>query len=82
MLIAGTSGSGNTILSMHFLAEGAKRREPGILAVFEKRPSDYWKANPLGTTLARHIQEGLLHVVYLRPLDLLWMRPWKRSAIG
>ncbi|CUS39749.1 ATPase domain-containing protein [Candidatus Nitrospira nitrificans] len=70
MLIAGPSGSGKTILSMQFLAEGLSRREPGLLAVFEKRPSDYLKANSLGRSLARHIQDGLLHVLYLRPLDL------------
>ena len=70
MLIAGPSGSGKTILSVQFLAEGVTRHEPGLLAVFEKRPSDYLKANPLGRTLARHIQDGLLHMLYLRPLDL------------
>jgi circadian clock protein KaiC len=70
VLIAGPSGSGKTILSMHFLADGARRHEPGLLAVFEKRPSDYLSAHPLGRALAQHIQEGLLHILYLRPLDL------------
>jgi circadian clock protein KaiC len=70
MLIAGPSGSGKTILSMQFLAKGITRHEPGLLAVFEKRPSDYLKASPLGRSLAQHIQDGLLHVLYLRPLDL------------
>lgn len=70
LLIAGPSGSGKTILSMQFLAEGLARHEPGLLAVFEKRPSDYLRASPLGRSLARHIQDGLLHMLYLRPLDL------------
>lgn len=70
ILIAGPSGSGKTILSMQFLAAGILEQEPGLLAVFEKRPSDYLKTNPLGATLAPHIQDGLLHVLYLRPLDL------------
>lgn len=70
LLIAGPSGSGKTILSMQFLAEGLSRQEPGLLAVFEKRPSDYLRASPLGRSLARHIQDGLLHMLYLRPLDL------------
>ena len=55
---------------MQFLAAGILEQEPGLLAVFEKRPSDYLKTNPLGATLAPHIQDGLLHVLYLRPLDL------------
>jgi circadian clock protein KaiC len=70
LLIAGPSGSGKTILSMQFLAEGLTQHEPGLLAVFEKRPSDYLKGSPLGRALARHVQDGLLHVLYLRPLDL------------
>jgi circadian clock protein KaiC len=70
MLIAGPSGSGKTILSMQFLAEGARRQEPGLVAVFEKRPSDYLKTNPMGSDIARHIKDELLHIIYLRPLDL------------
>ncbi len=70
MLIAGPSGSGKTILSMQFLAEGITRHEPGLLAVFEKRPSEYLIASPLGRSLARHVQDGQLHLLYLRPLDL------------
>jgi circadian clock protein KaiC len=70
LLIAGPSGSGKTILSMQFLSAGVTQQEPGLLAVFEKRPSDYLKTNPLGKTVAQHIQNGSLHVIYLRPLDL------------
>jgi circadian clock protein KaiC len=70
VLIAGPSGSGKTVLSMQFLTEGAKLGQPGLLALFEKRPSDYLKTNPLGATLHRQIKEGSLHVIYLRPLDL------------
>jgi circadian clock protein KaiC len=70
LLIAGPSGSGKTLLSMQFLAEGVTRHEPGLLAVFEKRPSDYLGATPCGRSLARHIDDGLLHMLYLRPLDL------------
>ncbi len=70
LLIAGPSGSGKTILSMQFLGEGLSRHEPGLLAVFEKRPSDYLRASPLGRSLAQHIQDGLLHMLYFRPLDL------------
>ena len=70
LLVAGPSGSGKTVLSMQFLAEGVSRQEPGLLAVFEKRPSDYLKTNPLGETVARQIREGSLHVIYMRPLEL------------
>lgn len=70
LLVAGPSGSGKTVLSMQFIAEGVKHGEPGLLAIFEKRPSDYLQSSPFGEDVARGIQEGSLHVIYLRPLDL------------
>jgi circadian clock protein KaiC len=70
LLVAGPSGSGKTILSVQFLAEGIRRQEPGLVAVFEKRPADYFKTNPLGPVIAEHVEDGMLHVIYLRPLDL------------
>ena len=70
LLVAGSSGSGKTILSMQFIAEGAKHGEPGLLAVFEKRPSDYLQSSPLGREVARQIRDGTVHILYLRPLDL------------
>ena len=39
MLIAGPSGSGKSILAASFLAEGARRGETAVLAVFEQRPN-------------------------------------------
>ena len=70
LLVAGPSGSGKTILSMQFLAAGLTRGEPGLLAVFEKHPSNYLRTHPLGTTVVQHIQDGSLRIIYLRPLDL------------
>lgn len=70
LLIAGPSGSGKTTLAMQFLSEGITRGQPGLLAAFEKRPSDYLTTNPIGRTVAQRIQEGLLHVIDLHPMDL------------
>jgi circadian clock protein KaiC len=39
LLVVGPSGSGKTILSTEFLAEGVRRGEPGVIAAFEKHPS-------------------------------------------
>jgi circadian clock protein KaiC len=70
LLIAGPSGSGKTVQAMQFLAEGAQLGQPGLLVVFEKRPSDYVKMNPLREKIAGYLRDGTLHVLYLRPLDL------------
>ena len=41
VLLAGPSGSGKSVLATEFIIEGARHDEPGIIAVFEKRPTEY-----------------------------------------
>ncbi len=70
-LIAGAAGTGKTLLSMHFLAEGVRNGEPGVIVTFEESPREHRrKALAFGWDLARWEQDGLLATVYLRPLDL------------
>ncbi|HXH83234.1 MAG TPA: ATPase domain-containing protein [Candidatus Tectomicrobia bacterium] len=70
VLVAGPSGSGKTVLAAQFIAEGVRQGEPGVIAVFEKRPAGYLRTTSLGLDLERMIQDRRLAVVYLRPLDL------------
>jgi circadian clock protein KaiC len=70
VLVAGPSGSGKTLLSNQFIVEGAARGENGIVAVFEKRPNDYFHTTPRGELFQRLVGEKRLEVIYLRPLDL------------
>jgi circadian clock protein KaiC len=69
-MIAGPSGSGKTVLAGQFIAEGVKHGEPGVIAIFEKRPSGYLQTTSLGRDLQRMIRDGTVTIVYLRPLDL------------
>jgi circadian clock protein KaiC len=69
-LIAGPSGSGKTVLSNEFILEGARLGEPGIIAVFEKRPNDYMQTTPHGHEFEQLIAKKQLEIIYLRPLDL------------
>ena len=41
LLVAGPSGTGKSALATQFIAEGLRRGEPGIIAVFEERPEEY-----------------------------------------
>src|SRR5665213_1836142 len=41
LLIAGPSGTGKSALATQFIAEGLRRGEPGIMAIFEERPQGY-----------------------------------------
>jgi circadian clock protein KaiC len=70
VLVAGPSGSGKTMLGTQFIARGVGDGEPGVLALFEKRPTGYLKTSTLGRSLEEMIRRGRLTVVYLRPLDL------------
>jgi circadian clock protein KaiC len=65
LLVAGPSGSGKTILATAFLQEGARRGEPGVIAAFEKSPSQR-----LTPVLADLVRTGLLGVIDTRSLDL------------
>jgi circadian clock protein KaiC len=70
VMIAGPSGSGKTVLAGQFIAEGVKRGEPGVIAIFEKRPAGYLQTTSLGRDLEQMIRDGKVAMVYLRPLDL------------
>ncbi len=70
-LVAGPSGSGKTVLATQFIADGIRRGEHGIIAVFEEHPQEYMdRARGLGFDLEEMASQGQLRVIYLRPLDL------------
>ncbi len=71
LLMAGPSGSGKSTLGTHFIAEGLRHGEPGIVAVFEEVPAEYvQRAAMFGFDFDTPQQNGLLKIIYLRPLDL------------
>lgn len=70
-LVAGSSGTGKSVLATQFIAEGLRQGEPGIVAVFEERPQAYAeRAGSFGLDLETPQQDGQLEILYLRPLDL------------
>jgi circadian clock protein KaiC len=71
LLIAGPSGAGKSVFATQFIAEGLRRGEPGIVAIFEERPEEYMgRAANLGMDFETHQHDGKLTIIYLRPLDL------------
>ena len=65
MLVVGPTGSGKTILATQFLATGAQLGEPGVLAAFEKSPSQL-----LNGTLNNLRKEGKIGVIDTRSLGM------------
>ena len=71
VLISGPSGSGKSILGVHFIAQGLQVGEPGVIAIFEETPDTYLRhASQIGLDLSAHKKAGKLEIIYLRPLDL------------
>jgi circadian clock protein KaiC len=65
LLVVGPSGSGKTILATEFLAEGVRKGEPGVIAAFEKSPSQL-----LSTKLSSLVKTTKVGVINTRSLDL------------
>ncbi|MFC3107315.1 RAD55 family ATPase [Undibacterium arcticum] len=65
LVVVGPSGSGKTILATQFLAEGIRRGEPGVIAAFEKSPSQL-----LNNKLHAMVEAGQVGVIDTRALDL------------
>ncbi len=71
LLVAGSSGTGKSLLATQFIAAGLRAGEPGIIAVFEERPDEYAaRAASFGLDLTTSLADGKLEIIYLRPLDL------------
>ncbi|MGV8894691.1 MAG: RAD55 family ATPase [Burkholderiaceae bacterium] len=65
LLVVGPSGSGKSILATEFLAEGVRRGEPGVIAAFEKSPSQL-----LSKKLYALVKTGHVGAIDTRSLDL------------
>src|SRR5687767_7371591 len=70
VLVAGPSGSGKSVLATNFIIEGARRDEPGIIAVFEKRPSEYSQTGQGGREFEQMVRDRRVGIIHTRPLDL------------
>jgi circadian clock protein KaiC len=71
VLVAGSSGTGKSVLATHFIAEGLRQREPVVVAIFEERPQSYIeRAKNFGLDLATERQDVPFEIICLRPLDL------------
>ena len=71
LLLAGPSGSGKSIMASQFIADGLRRGEPGVVAVFEELPTEFThRAAQFGLDFDTPQKDGTLKVIYIRPLDL------------
>jgi len=65
VLLVGPSGSGKSMLATEFVAEGVRRNETAVVALFEKTPSQM-----LNNQLDLLVQSGKVAMLNMRMLDL------------
>jgi circadian clock protein KaiC len=71
-MIQGGTGTGKTLMGLHFLLEAARRGEPGILFTMEETPAQIRAvANNFGWQLAPLEAEGRLLISYTSPVELV-----------
>jgi len=70
LLVDGSSGTGKSVLSTHFIVEGGEREEPGVLVLHDEHAARVVaRAAALGLDLAALIEAGQVHVVTVRGRD-------------
>lgn len=69
-LVVGTPGAGKTLLGLHFLAEGSRHGESGLIATFHETADALAStARRAGIELAPHLESGLVQVMWRPPLE-------------
>lgn len=70
-LVAGGAGTGKTLISMHFLMEGVRSKEPGLFVTFQETPGHLMKiARGYGWDLDAAAELGLLKILYTSPVEM------------
>lgn len=71
-LVEGGTGTGKTLVGLHFLLEGARQGEPGILFTLEETPAQLRAiAKAFGWDLAPLEAQGLILINYTSPVELV-----------
>jgi circadian clock protein KaiC len=71
-IVEGGTGAGKTLVGLHFLLEGVRRGEPGILFTLEETPSQIRAvAGSFGWDVAPLEAQGTLVINYTSPVELL-----------
>jgi circadian clock protein KaiC len=71
-MIQGGTGTGKTLIGLHFLLEGTRRGEPGILFTLEETPAQIRAvAKGFGWNLVPLEAEGRLLINYTSPVELV-----------
>src|SRR3954452_6068492 len=77
-LVAGPAGSGKTLMCLHFIFEGVRRGEPGIIATLQENAQQLQRiADGFGWSL----DEPGVELMYRAPVDL-YLDEWVHDLLG
>lgn len=70
-LLAGSIGTGKTVIGLNFIVEGAKKGEAGIILSFEETPEElYSNAANFGWDLKGMEKKGIIKIIHALPASL------------
>jgi circadian clock protein KaiC len=78
-LVTGASGAGKTVSGMHFILEGARKGENGLLIAFEESDEQlYRNAESFGQDLRKYVKDGTVRLYTSLPEELKPEEHFKR----
>ena len=70
-MLLGAPGTGKTVLGMHFLTDGARQEQPGLLFGFYETPDELaHKAEEIGLDFGAQVDRGAIEVAWQSPIEL------------
>ena len=70
-VVFGPPGSGKTLLGLHFIFKGIEAGEKGLIATMQENPTQLERvASGFGWDLRRAIEDGMLELFYVSPVDI------------
>ncbi|WP_321419678.1 ATPase domain-containing protein [uncultured Methanomethylovorans sp.] len=67
-LLAGSTGTGKTVIGLHFIVEGAKKGEKGVILSLEEIPEQlYLRASNFGWDLKEMEKKGTIKIIHTLP---------------
>jgi circadian clock protein KaiC len=78
-LVTGASGAGKTVSGMHFILEGARKGERGLLIAFEESDEQLFRnAESFGQDLRKYVKDGTVRLYTSLPEELKPEEHFKR----
>jgi circadian clock protein KaiC len=66
-LVAGPTGSGKTLMGLHFIMSGVRRGEPGVIATLQENPTQLQR---IAQGFDRSLAEPGIELLFRSPVDL------------